>query len=113
MIRKMLRNFWFCLIMAVFSLLALYSVILEGGEFAILWVAIDIFCVVYWVLAARRTFNPLNSKDVKLTPEQMTKIRAVTKRFQDELDVIIKEAAADESNRRKDKKANKKESSDD
>jgi len=106
---KLLRNFWFCLMIAVLSLLTLSSAILEGGTF---WIALGTFNVLYWVWAAYRTTKPLSVDDAPLTDEQTAEIRKITQRFSRELGVILQEAKDNESNRRKDQEADKEEPSD-
>ena len=113
MIRKLLRNFWFCLMIAVLSLLTLSSAVLEGSTF---WIALGVFNVVYWVFAAYRTTKPQQA-EVVLTDEQTHRITVITRRFKHELDEIIEEAKDNEPNNNepnngKDKETDKKQSDD-
>ena len=108
-LRTVLRNFWFCLMLAVFSLLTLSSAILEGGTF---WIVLAVFNVVYWVFAAYRTTKPSSGDDAPLTDEQTAEIRKITQRFSRDLGAILQEAKDNESNRRKDQEADKKQSDD-
>ena len=108
-LRTLLRNFWFCLIIAVFSLLTLSSAVLEGSTF---WIALGVFNVLYWVWAAYRTTKPLSGDDAPLTDEQTAEIRKITQRFSRELGAVLQEEKDNESNRRKDKETDKKESDD-
>ena len=103
---RILNNFWFCLGMAVFSLFALWSAALEGSA---IWIAVDVFCVLYWVIRAYRT-TKLGDR-TPLTDEQMQQIKVITTRFSREVDAILKEAA-DESDNGKDKETDKKKPSD-
>ena len=103
---RMLHNFWFCLGMAVFSLLALSGAIVEGGA---VWIAVDVFCVVWWVYAAYKITKRV--EEDPLTNEQMLRIKTITRRFAQDVDEILQEAK-DESDRGKDQEADKKESSD-
>lgn len=110
MLRNILRNFWFCLSMAVFSLLALWSAVLDDE---LVWIWIDVFCVVYWVHAAyRNSKQPLQDLHTELSPEYRTRLNIITRKFSRDLDELLKEADEEESNKRKDKEADKKEPSD-
>ena len=106
---KLLCNFWFCIGMAVFSLFALSSAILEGST---VWIAVDVFCIIYWVFAAHRTTKRTHLSDLPLTDDQTVRIKAVTRRFSKELEDIVNEARDNESNNGEDKETDKKESSD-
>ena len=107
-VAKLFRNFWVCLGFAVFSLFALWGAVYEGEG---VWIAVDAFCVVYWVSRAYRTTKPLPT-EVVLTKKQTHRITVITRQFKRDLDEIIKEADDNESNRRKDQEEDKGESSD-
>ena len=108
-LRSLLNNFWFCLMIAVLSLLTLSSAVLEGGTF---WIALGVFNVMYWVFAAYRTTKPRSGDDAPLTNEQTAEIRKITQRFSRELAAVLQEAKDNESNRRKNKETDKKQSDD-
>ena len=105
---KMLRNFWFCIGLAVFSLFALWSAALEGDTF---WIWMDVFCIIYWTYAAYRTTKSVHVDDLPLTNEQVLQIKVITRRFTKEMEDIVNEAK-NESDGGKDKETDKKQSSD-
>ena len=107
MIRKLLRNFWFCLCMAVFSLFALYGAALEGDTF---WIWIDAGCVLVWAHSAYRINKPVPVEH-ELTDDQSKRLSVITKRFVKETAEILNERR-DESDNGKDKETDKKQSDD-
>ena len=105
---KVLRNFWFCIGLAVFSLFALWSAALEGET---VWIWIDVFCIVYWTYAAYRTTKSTHVNDLPLTNEQTLRLKIITRKFIKDSEAILDEAK-NESDGGKDKETDKKESSD-
>lgn len=105
-VRKLLRNWWFCLGMAVINLLFMVQSILDGTT---VW--ISVVGVVAWTYLAHRNSRQQHT-EVKLTTEQVAEIRVITRRFSREVDAILKEADDNESNRGKDQEEDKGESSD-
>ena len=103
---KLLRNFWFCLSMAVINLLFIMQSLTDGSS---PWLsAIGVVC---WAFLAHRS-TKTQHKEVPLTDEQTAKIRVATQRFSREMSEILKEATNDESNNGEDKEKDKGESSD-
>ncbi len=105
---KVLRNFWFCIGLAVFSLFALWSAALEGET---IWIWIDVFCIVYWTYAAYRTTKTIHADDLPLTTDQTLRLKIVTRKFVKDTEEILNEAR-DESDGGKDKETDKKQSDD-
>ena len=106
---KIVRNFWFCIGLAVFSLFALWSAALEGET---VWIWIDVFCIVYWTYAAYRTTKSVHADDLPLTNEQTLRLKIITRKFIKDSEDILDEARNDKSDNGEDKETDKKESSD-
>jgi len=102
---KLLRNWWFCLGMAVMNLLCMVVSLLDGSN---PWFSAA--GVVCWAFLAYRNSKP-QTAEVVLTDEQTHRITVITRRFRRDLDAIIKEGD-DESNNGKDQEEDKGESSD-
>ena len=103
---KLLRNWWFCLGMAVMNLVYMAGSLLDGSS---PWIYAA--GVVGWAFLAYRNSKP-QTAEVVLTDEQTHRITVLTRKFRHDLDEIVNEVVKDESDRRKDQKEDKRKSSD-